>query len=63
MRYEDECDADQSLSCAASGEEHRLVGEAGQQRVFLMYDGNKHALARRNDGTVVFDVAIDSNVL
>lgn len=29
----------------------------------LVYDGNKRALARRSDGTVVFDVAIDSNVL
>ena len=29
----------------------------------LVYDGNKRALAWRSNGTVVFDVAIDSNVL
>ena len=28
-----------------------------------MYDGGKRALARRSDGVVAFDVAIDSNVL
>ena len=28
-----------------------------------MYDGGKCALARRSDGAVAFDVAIDSNVL
>ena len=29
----------------------------------LVYDGDKRVLARRSDGTVVFDVAIESNVL
>uniref|UniRef100_A0AAV1UMW7 Uncharacterized protein n=1 Tax=Peronospora matthiolae TaxID=2874970 RepID=A0AAV1UMW7_9STRA len=38
-------------------------GKLERKGFALVYDGNKRALARRSDGTVVFDVAIDSNVL
>ena len=35
-----------------------------QSRGFaLVYDGDKRSLARRSDGAIAFDVAIDSNVL
>ena len=40
-----------------------LYGKLESKRFALVYNGNKRVLARRRDGTVVFDVAINNNVL
>ena len=43
---------------------HCLSYEKLERKGFaLVFNDDKRALARRSDGTVVFDVAIDSNVL
>ena len=48
---------------AATGKEHRVDGKLEIKGFFLVHDGDKSSLARRSDGAVAFDIAIDSNVL